>query len=74
MIDHNDNDKDIVIDRKLVDVGQFLEVITTKNVFIESVECGGMKVLSKEIFIEGDIISHGPIILAATQIHVVRLQ
>jgi hypothetical protein len=64
--------KDVRVNQKLIDADQFLEVVTAKSVFIESIKCGGMKILSKEIFIEGNIVSHGPIVLAAMQIHVNR--
>jgi hypothetical protein len=68
--DHGD--KDIKIDRNLIEQDQFLEIATAKSVRIESIKCGGMKILAKEIFLDGDIASSGPIILAAMQIHINR--
>jgi hypothetical protein len=65
-------DKDIKIDRNSINASQFLEISTTKNVRIESVECDGMRILAKRIFLEGDIVSSGPIILAAMEIHINR--
>ncbi|MDR1982342.1 MAG: hypothetical protein LBQ08_00895 [Holosporaceae bacterium] len=61
-------DRDITIDRNLVKADQLLEISTAKNVYIESVECSGIKIIAAKIFLRGDIISHGPIVLAATEI------
>jgi hypothetical protein len=66
------SDKDIKVDRNSIKANQFLEISTAKNVHIESVECGGMRILAKEIFLEGDIVSSGPVVLAAMKIHVNR--
>jgi hypothetical protein len=68
----NCNYKDIEITKDSIKSDQFLEIITARNVHLGSLECGGMKVLAKEIFIEGDIASSGSIVLAAMQIHTRR--
>jgi hypothetical protein len=33
-------------------------------------ECGGMRILADKIFLDGEVISSGPIILAAMEIHI----
>lgn len=66
--DHGD--RDITIAQNLIEADQFLEIATVKDVFIESLECGGMRIMSKRIFVNGEIICHGPIVLAATEIHI----
>jgi hypothetical protein len=65
-------DKDIKIDQNSIKADQFLEIATAKSVRIKSIECYGMKILAKEIFLDGDIISSGPVVPAATEIHINR--
>ncbi|MDR2267988.1 MAG: hypothetical protein LBD81_00880 [Holosporaceae bacterium] len=64
--------KDIKVGRNAVDANQFLEIATAKSVHIESMECGGMRILAKKIFLDGKIVSSGSIILAAMEIHINR--
>ncbi|MDR2794867.1 MAG: hypothetical protein LBB12_03760 [Holosporaceae bacterium] len=71
-VDGDRGDKDIKIDRNSIKANQFLEIATAKNVHIESVECGGMRILAKEIFLDGDIVSSGPVVLSAMEIHINR--
>jgi hypothetical protein len=63
-------DKDIKIDRNSIKADQFLEISTTKSVLIESVECAGMRILAKKVFLVGEIVSSGPVILAAMEVHI----
>ncbi|MDR2682000.1 MAG: hypothetical protein LBB29_03065 [Holosporaceae bacterium] len=67
-INIHDDDKDIKIDRNSIKASQYLEIATEKNVYIESIECCGMRILAKKIFLDGDIVSYGPVILAAMEI------
>jgi hypothetical protein len=71
-IDADRGDKDIRIDRNSIKPNQFLEITTAKSVHIESIKCGGMRILAKEIRLDGDIVSQGPIVLAAMQIYINR--
>jgi hypothetical protein len=66
--DHGDID--IKVDRSFIGADQFLEITTAKNVYLESMECGGMKILSRKIFINGEILSSGPVVLAAAELYI----
>jgi hypothetical protein len=66
--DHGD--KDIRIDRNSIGAGQFLEVSTAKSVLIESMECAGMRILAEKIFLVGEIVSSGPVVLAAMEVRI----
>jgi hypothetical protein len=72
IVDADRGDKDIKIDRNSIKANQFLEISTAKSVHIESMKCGGMRILAKAIFLKGDIVSSGPIVLAAMEIHINR--
>jgi hypothetical protein len=71
-IDAYHDNEDIKVNRTLINANQFLEIATVKNVRIESTECSGMKILAKKIFLDGDIVSSGPIVLAAMEIRLNR--
>jgi hypothetical protein len=64
--------RDIRVDRNSIKASQFLEAFTAKSVHIKSIECSGMRILAERIFLEGDIVSSGPVVLAATEIHINR--
>jgi hypothetical protein len=66
--DHGD--KDIKIGRNSIELNQFLEISTAKSVYIESIKCCGMSILAKKISLDGEIVSSGPIVLAAMEIHI----
>ncbi|MDR2682026.1 MAG: hypothetical protein LBB29_03205 [Holosporaceae bacterium] len=66
----NHDNKDIKIARDSIKADQFLEIATAKSVYLESIECGGIKILAKKIFFENEIIFHGPVVLAAMEIHI----
>jgi hypothetical protein len=66
--DHGDID--IKIDRNSIEQDQFLEIATAKSVRIESIKCGGIKIPAKKIFLDGDIVSSGPVIPAAMKIYI----
>ncbi|GHT93600.1 hypothetical protein FACS1894122_09050 [Alphaproteobacteria bacterium] len=68
MIDRNY--KDIEISANSIMADQFLEIATTKDVRLESIVCSGIKIVSRKIFLDGEIVSHGQIILAAEEIHI----
>lgn len=64
--------KDIKVNSDVVDVDQFLEIATAKSVHIKSMKCCGMRILAKKIFLDGEIISSGPVVLAAMEIRINR--
>jgi hypothetical protein len=71
-VDADRGDKDIKIDRNSITANQFLEIATAKSVHIESIKCDEMRILANEIFLDGDIVSSGPVVLAAMEIHIYR--
>lgn len=66
----SDENEDVKIDKDFIGKDQFLEIATAKNVHLGSLECNGIRIIARNIYINGKVVSHSPIVLAGMKIFI----